>query len=133
MSTFTVAGLTPNSYWGADWTLNNGNISIASNGNGNVYQIAIANPASTTPTFTVVSQYSGRTTAANDGAACVAPQPVDLSIVKTGPAVVSPSGSITWTMTVTNNGPGNSSGFAVNDAVPAGVTNVRHRRRPAAR
>jgi uncharacterized repeat protein (TIGR01451 family) len=124
VTSFTLpTSITPNSYWGAAFTLSNGNIVIASNGNGNIYQIAIANPASSNPTFTVVSQYSGRTTSANDGAECVA-KPVDLSIAKTGPATVSPGGTITWTITVTNNGPGNSSGFVVNDAVPANVTKV---------
>ena len=123
IGTFTVSGLTPSSYWGAAWTLGNGNLAFASNGNGNVYQIAVTNPASTNPTFTIVSTYSGRTTQANDGASCTSPS-ADMGIAKTGPAVVSPSATITWTLTVTNNGPGNSSGFAVNDAVPAGVTNV---------
>ncbi len=117
------SGLTPNSNWGAAWTLGNGNLTFASNGNGNVYQIAVTNPASVNPTFTVVSTYSGRTTQANDGASCTSPS-ADMGIAKTGPAVVSPGATITWTLTVTNNGPGNSSGFAVNDAVPAGVTNV---------
>ena len=123
IDTFTVAGLQPSSYWGAAWTLGNGNLTFASNGNGNVYQIAIANPASISPTFTVVARYDGRDTQANDGAACVSP-PVDLGIAKTGPAVVSPSGTITWTLRVTNNGPGSSTGFVVSDAVPPGVTNV---------
>jgi uncharacterized repeat protein (TIGR01451 family) len=123
VSTFTVPGLTPNSYWGAAWTLGNGNLSFASNGNGNVYEIAVANPASANPTFSIVSQYSGRTTQANDGASCVG-QPVDMSIAKTASptGTVSPSGTITWTLTVTNNGPGNSSGFAVNDPIPSGIT-----------
>ena len=59
----------------------------------------------------------------NDGAACIG-QPTDLSIVKTGPTSVAPGGTITWQITVTNNGPADSSGFTVSDAVPAAVTGV---------
>ena len=87
--TFTVAGVTPNSNWGAAWTLGNGNLAFASNGNGNVYQIAVTNPASANPTFTIVSTYSGRTTQANDGASCTSPS-ADMGIAKTGPAVRQP-------------------------------------------
>ena len=67
----------------------------------------------------MISNYTGPVAgSSNDGAACAA-SPVDLSIIKSGPAAVAPSGKITWTLTVTNNGPGNSSGFAVSDTVPA--------------
>ena len=46
--------------------------------------------------------------------------------MKTGPAIVTPkeTGTVTWTLTVTNNGPTDSSGYTVSDAVPAGYTNV---------
>jgi uncharacterized repeat protein (TIGR01451 family) len=123
VSTFPgPSGLTSGTY-GAAWTFSNGNLGFSNNGTGDIYQIAVTNPSGT-PTFAVVSHYTGPVAASiNDGAACVA-QPVDLGITKTGPAVVSPSGAITWTLTVTNNGPGNSSGFVVNDTVPSGVTNV---------
>ena len=36
-----------------------------------------------------------------------------------------PGGAVTWTLTVTNHGPGNSSGFSVQDKVPSGFTNVK--------
>ena len=109
--------------FGAAWTFSNGNVGFSNNGTGDIYQISIMNPSGT-PTFGLVSHYTGPVAGpSNDGAACVA-QPTDLSISKTGPALVSPSGTITWTLAVTNHGPGNSSGYAVNDAVPAGVTNV---------
>ena len=60
----------------------------------------------------------------NDGAACIGTANVDLGIAKAGPVTVAPSGTISWTLTVTNDGPGNSSAFSVSDPVPAGVTNV---------
>ena len=38
--------------------------------------------------------------------------------------MVDPVGAITYTLTVTNNGPGKSSGYALTDTLPAGVTNA---------
>ncbi len=81
----------------------------------------VTNPNSPSPTFTLVSTRTGPSSSINDGTSCVG-QPVDLGIAKTGPATVAPSGTITWTMTVHNGGPGNSSGFVVSDTLPASVT-----------
>ncbi|TAL23298.1 MAG: DUF11 domain-containing protein, partial [Frankiales bacterium] len=50
------------------------------------------------------------------------PLAADLAVKKTGPASVTPGGTATWALTVTNKGPGNASGFAVTDTLPAGVT-----------
>jgi uncharacterized repeat protein (TIGR01451 family) len=125
VTTFAAPSGVNSGNFGAAWTLSNGNLGFSNNNTGDIYQIAVTNPSSATPTFTLASHYTGPVAgSSNDGAACVA-QPVDLSIAKTGPASVSPSGLITWSIVVTNNGPGASSGFAVNDAVPAGVTNVK--------
>ncbi len=45
----------------------------------------------------------------------------DLSLTKTGaPAIVAPLGTVTWTLTVTNNGPGPASNTVVTDTLPAG-------------
>ena len=111
--------------YGAAWTFgsSSGDLGFSNNETGDIYRISITNP-STTPTFTVVAHYTGPSSNANDGAACFATEPVDLEMSKTGPATVAPGGAISWTLTVTNNGPGNSSGFAVTDSVPAGVTSV---------
>jgi uncharacterized repeat protein (TIGR01451 family) len=108
--------------FGAAWTYGNGNLGFSNNSTGDVWQLAVTHPA-TTPTFAVVSHYTGPSSATNDGASCTA-IPADLSIVKSGPAIVDPGGTISWTLAVTNNGPGDSSGFAVSDTVPNGVTNV---------
>ncbi len=46
----------------------------------------------------------------------------DLAITKTAPATVAPGGTIQWAVTVTDNGPSDSHGFVVHDAIPADVT-----------
>ena len=49
----------------------------------------------------------------------------DLAIAKVAsPAQVAPGGTITWTVTVTNNGPGDMEGPAANDVNPLVVTDV---------
>ena len=124
VDTFNAPGQisTGTGLFGAAWTYGNGNLGFSNNSTGDVWQIAVTNPTGT-PTFAVVSHYSGPSSTTNDGAACTA-LPTDLSVVKSGPATVAPNGTVTWTLAVTNNGPGGSSGFAVSDDVPAGVTNV---------
>lgn len=114
--------IAPSGTYGAIWTFGNGNLGISNNVSGVIYQIAVTNPAGT-PTLTLVSSSPGPSSSNNDGAACVAP-PVDLGIVKTGPAAAAPGGALSWNLVVTNHGPGTSSGFTVSDTVPAGVTGV---------
>lgn len=109
--------------YGATWTYSNGNLGFSDNGSGRIFQISVANAASASPAFAVVSSYQGPSSSNNDGSVCIAP-PVDLGITKTGPAQVAQGGTVTWTSTVTNHGRGNSSGFGVHDVVPAGFTNV---------
>jgi predicted cobalt transporter CbtA len=126
VSTFPApSGVASVSLYGASWTFGNGNLGFSNNQTGAIYQISVTNPSAAHPTFGLVSSYHGpkHSVKINDGAACVG-QDTDLSIVKTGPATVTPSGSINWDIAVTNNGPGNSSGFAVDDAVPAGITDA---------
>ncbi len=112
--------------YGAAWTYDNGNLGISNNADGKVFQIAIANPTGS-PTFSLLDSSTGPVAgASNDGADCVAPTPptTDLAITKTGPATVTAGGSVTWTLVATNNGPDASSGFAVDDTVPTGYTNI---------
>nr|WP_246279730.1 DUF11 domain-containing protein [Psychromicrobium silvestre] len=45
----------------------------------------------------------------------------DVSISKSAPATVASNGTIRWSIKVANNGPADSHGFIVNDAVPANV------------
>lgn len=107
---------------GAAWTFGNGNLGFSSNGNGNVTQLSVTNPGSANPTFHVVATSPGPKSTNNDGAASPG-EPTDLSIVKSGPTAVVPGTTVTYTITVTNNGPGNSSGFTMTDDVPAPLTN----------
>ena len=125
VDTYSAPSAVASGEYGAAWTFGNtsGDLGFSNNDTGDIYRISITNP-STTPTFTVVAHYTGPKSAANDGASCFASEPVDLEMGKTGPATVAPGGAISWTLTVTNNGPGNSSGFSVTDSVPAGVGNV---------
>ena len=108
---------------GAAWTFGNGNLGFSQNVSGLVTQVAVTNPSAATPTFTVVAQSPGPASGNNDGAAFVG-SPTDLAIAKTGPQALVPGATVTYQLTVTNNGPGNSSGFVVDDTVPAPLTNV---------
>jgi uncharacterized repeat protein (TIGR01451 family) len=122
VTTFPIPFMAPNDGAGAAWTFGNGNLGFSQNGSGTVTQVAVTNPGAATPTFTMVSQTPGPSSAFNDGAASGG-LPVDLTIVKTGPSLLPVGGgTITYTLTVTNNGPGVSSGYAVNDPIPAGLT-----------
>ena len=47
--------------------------------------------------------------------------PADLSITKSGPPSVDANTRFRWTMTVTNNGPGTSSGVTATDQIPAAI------------
>ncbi|MEU5980120.1 hypothetical protein [Streptomyces sp. NPDC047315] len=49
---------------------------------------------------------------------------VDLAVTKTGPATVAAGGDVSYTITVTNNGPSDSTGWGLNDPIPAGLENA---------
>jgi hypothetical protein len=110
---------------GASWTFGNGNLGFQSNTTGEIFEVAVANPTSSAPSFTLISHYQGPIAGANDDGTSCAPNAVDLGVAMTAaPAGVSPGGQITWSVTVTNNGPGISSGFAIQDSLPSTVTNI---------
>lgn len=113
----------PNGPYGAAWTFGNGNIGVSNNSTGNVRQLAIANPGSATPTITVVSTAPGPASSNNDGAASPG-GPTDLSIDKSAPTSYDAGGTLTYTVTVTNNGPSVSTGSVVKDLIPSGLANV---------
>src|SRR5438067_221690 len=46
----------------------------------------------------------------------------DVSILKSGPSTVTPGGTVTYTLTVTNGGPDPATAVQLNDALPAGIT-----------
>lgn len=121
------AGLFPGAadvVFGAAWTYGNGNIGFSSNTTGEIYQVSVANAGAASPTFTLVSHQPGPPNGSNDGAANPG-EPTDLGITKTAtPAAVADGGQITYTLSVVNYGPGNSSGYVVSDTLPAGLTNA---------
>ncbi|MGO3884669.1 MAG: DUF6923 family protein [Mycetocola sp.] len=109
--------------YGAAWNFGNGNLGYSANSTGRVTQIAITNPASASPTFTIVSTTAGPSSSLNDGTS-IPGRPVDLSLDKTGPATFITGDRISYTLTVTNNGPGTSSGWVVTDTLPSGLSNI---------
>ncbi len=109
--------------FGAQWVYGNGNVGLSRNDTGRVLQVRIDDPASASPSFTVVSSLPGPASSNNDGTYNPG-LPVDLSIVKTGPAQHFANDTLNYTLTVTNNGPGVSSGYSVTDALPAGLSSV---------
>ena len=128
-ATFTVStpavGITaPTGSYGAAWTYGNGDVGFSNNNSGNIYEIRITNPGSSSPTFTTVISQSGPASSNNDGTNAPGLN-TDLAVTKTAsPAMVDPGGKITFTLTVTNNGPGNSSGYVLSDTLPSGLTSV---------
>src|SRR5207244_12664541 len=48
----------------------------------------------------------------------------DLTVTKTGPAFAAPGTNITYTITLTNNGPSNAQSVSLTDAVPTATTFV---------
>jgi uncharacterized repeat protein (TIGR01451 family) len=52
------------------------------------------------------------------------PIPADVSITKSGPAFAQNGGTVTYHITVHNNGPGDAAGVVVSDALPAGETSA---------
>ena len=120
---FAAPFLAPNTGAGAAWTYPNGNLGLSNNGDGTIYQISITNGSTPTPTFALIATSAGPASNGNDGTSCDG-LPADLSLTKTSNSPVRPGETITWTLTVTNNGPGDSSGYVVIDSIPAGVTNV---------
>lgn len=108
--------------YGAVWTFGNGNFGFSSNEDGKVYQVRADNRGSGSPTFTLLSTVAGPSSDFNDGAA-IPGLPTDLAITKSGPATFISGSRIEYTITVTNNGPGVSSGWTVTDTLPAGLSN----------
>ena len=107
------------------WTFSNGNLGFSSNGTGNIYQIAIANPsAAPRPSASCPITPAGHRLEQRRRRLRRASSPSTWASSRPGPPPSARAARIAWTLTVTNNGPGNSSGFAVSDVVPAGVTKV---------
>lgn len=89
--------------YGGQWQYGNGNLGITGNRTGDVYQISIADAASDSPVFTIMSQAKGQPTANND-AASIKGLPADLAIAETGDELAVPGEAYSYTITVTNTG-----------------------------
>jgi uncharacterized repeat protein (TIGR01451 family) len=86
------------------------------------YQAACV-PPTPTPTGTLTSTPTATVTSTPTPTATVTPIPADLSLVKTdSPDPVATAGLLTYTITVTNNGPGAASDVVMNDPLPVGTT-----------
>ncbi|MEU6215590.1 hypothetical protein ABZ891_37575, partial [Streptomyces sp. NPDC047023] len=110
--------------YGGVFTYGNGDIGFINNA-GVLRRVAIANPASATPTFSTLStQQLTQPTGGLDATSCFGP-PTDLQLTKVAtPASYVAGDQITYTLRVRNNGPNPSSGFSVTDAFPSSLTNI---------
>jgi hypothetical protein len=125
VSTFKApASIKASNTYGAAWTFGNGDLGFQSNSSGEIFELAVTSPSSAAPSFTLLATYNGPVAGANnDGAAC-APKTADVGIVQQGPTRAVAGTEIAWSLTLENHGPGISSGYVVEDDVPAAVTKV---------
>lgn len=109
---------------GGAWTYGNGNVGFTDNATGDISQVRIANAGSAAPSFTVVSVIAGPPSSNNDATASLG-SPADLALSKAFENTrVLAGGDGSFTLTVTNNGAGISSGYTVSDTVPSGLQNL---------
>lgn len=113
--------------WGKAWFYGNGNLGFGTGSSGadvNLVQIRVTNPTSSTPTFQLVTVRNNAPTGYNtDGAAVIVPVRPDLELKKDFMTVQ--NGRVNWRITLTNRGPGTSSGALVEDLLNTAFGNVR--------
>ncbi|MGW5482884.1 DUF6923 family protein [Streptomyces sp. NPDC004008] len=108
--------------YGGTFTYGNGDLGFVDNG-GFIRRVAVTNPGSATPTFTLLSTQTAPAVSTNVDATSCFGAPTDLSVTKTSaPAAYTPGQKVTYTITVKNNGPNQSSGYTLTDTIPAGLT-----------
>ncbi|SKB07274.1 Ig-like domain-containing protein [Aeromicrobium choanae] len=124
VTTFTVpTSIMPTNSYGSAFTMTNGNLALIAT-NGFMYQIAIRNADQATPTFELISRVTAPANQRSDATNCATALESKLSVTKTGPATVVVGKTITWRVVVKNEGPGNTSGFVLNDVLPNNLANV---------
>ncbi|MGW4729309.1 DUF6923 family protein [Streptomyces shenzhenensis] len=103
--------------YGGAFTYGNNDLGFFDNG-GMLNRVAVKNPANAAPTITLVSSQEATAASAVDAAACFVAR-ADLGVVKVGPMQVGQGEQFSYQITVTNHGPADSSGWTVNDTLPA--------------
>ncbi|MBG9885074.1 hypothetical protein ABE10_00430, partial [Bacillus toyonensis] len=101
----------------AQWLYGNGNVGIAQGDH--VYQISISGPDSEHPSFRLVDD-APAVIELTDGTS-IAGSPVDVGLSQGGDETFTPGRSYEYTITLTNNGGGTSSGSRVEGTVPVGL------------
>jgi uncharacterized repeat protein (TIGR01451 family) len=108
------------------WTI--GNLSAAGSGATAILSIAarVDQPGTMTNTATLTASNEPDSNASNNSAGVsLNGNPLaDLVVVKTGPATVNPGGTITYTLTVQNQGPSDAANVVLADTTPSGLTFV---------
>jgi conserved repeat domain len=118
---WTIPALNGHGAAGGAFTYGNGNLGFSKN-EGGIVQLRVTNPGDNPPTFSVVSIIAGPASSSNDAAASLG-DPTDLAITKTVSATTAlRGGSLGYTLTVRNLGPGVSSGYTVSDTIPSTLT-----------
>ncbi|HEY3215102.1 MAG TPA: OmpA family protein [Candidatus Eisenbacteria bacterium] len=92
-------------------------VTVTAPATGTLVNIASATAATADPT---PSNNNG--SAAPSRVTTTVTEQADLAVTKSGPALVAALGSISYTLTVTNNGPSSAANVALRDSLPAGVT-----------
>ncbi|MDO8648989.1 MAG: hypothetical protein Q7R81_04375 [Candidatus Peregrinibacteria bacterium] len=86
----------------------------------NCSQTTVQNTATVTTSTSDPSQGNNTSQTVTTTITCPTPTTTDLAITKTGPSAITRGGTITYTLTVTNNGPASAQNVSVNDAIPGG-------------
>ncbi|QEE60348.1 tandem-95 repeat protein [Salinibacterium sp. dk2585] len=118
---FALPAGVPAQAYGSAFTMTNGNLAFIGTNN-YMYQVSIGDRLNPTPAL--VSRVAAPPNQRSDATNCATAQYSSLSVEKTGPAKVGVGEPITWDVTVTNEGPGVTSGFVLNDLLPSGLSNV---------
>ncbi|MEZ3159957.1 DUF11 domain-containing protein [Microbacterium sp. BWT-B31] len=109
--------------WGAVWRFGNGNLGFSNNATGTIAQVKITGATTESPVIELVTLVDGPASSGNDGTA-IPGLPADLRIEKTTPAMFEAGGRVTYELTVTNDGPGISSGWLVIDPLDPNLENI---------
>lgn len=86
--------------------------------------VTVSNTATLTPPAGITDPNPGDNTSTVDTTVIAGPASADLGVEKIGPASATPGTNLTYSLTVTNNGPDTASNVMLSDPAPAGLTFV---------